>query len=443
MSGLLPLELMPGQSPPIAIVTPTDQRGVLWIVTWFCLATAVVSLLIRVYVRIAFSQSYGKDDISIFGAFISFIVQSSIAIYEVRLGVGQTLQDVRPENLQQLQKAYYISDLFYVITIWIAKCSVILLLLRLTAKTEQALVANIILFATIVLGVVSLLITALSCDLSSPWIFIGKQCSGLAQRRKAVAAFDIFTELSLFATLVLIVSSVQLRLSKKLAVILGFTFRLLLFFPLGFRLHYILAAIDSADPTLKSVNVVITSQVQLSAAIVSATIPCLRPFMAATYTTWGGRVDTVSGSGYQKGAYGSGKEEGSHLSQGTKIKGFLSRRIERSQNTTGAEHSQDIALEPLATRRKKESQGWEEIASTLEDQGSKQYSSAAFDEREHEYDSKISTGNLVQEDQQSSDSHDSQRMIIRRDLEWSVRYEHRPSLSGDHIEEHGERARRF
>lgn len=66
-----PFQLMPGQSPPIAIVTSTDQRGVLWIVTWFCLVTAIVSLLIRVYVRIAFSQSYGKDDISILGAFVS------------------------------------------------------------------------------------------------------------------------------------------------------------------------------------------------------------------------------------------------------------------------------------------------------------------------------------------------------------------------------------
>ena len=77
-----PLELMPGQAPPIAIVTPTDQRGVLWIVTWFCLATAIVSLLIRIYVRIAFSQSYGKDDISIFGAFVSATTSSKTSSKE-------------------------------------------------------------------------------------------------------------------------------------------------------------------------------------------------------------------------------------------------------------------------------------------------------------------------------------------------------------------------
>jgi hypothetical protein len=66
------VQLMPGQSPPIAIITPTDQRGVLWIVTPFCLVAVIVSVLIRAYVRVEFSQSYGKDDISIFGAFVCF-----------------------------------------------------------------------------------------------------------------------------------------------------------------------------------------------------------------------------------------------------------------------------------------------------------------------------------------------------------------------------------
>lgn len=64
------LQLMPGQSPPVAIITPTDQRGVLWIVAALCLVTAVLSLLIRGYVRAEFSQSYGHDDVSILGAFV-------------------------------------------------------------------------------------------------------------------------------------------------------------------------------------------------------------------------------------------------------------------------------------------------------------------------------------------------------------------------------------
>ena len=57
--------LLPGQTPPLAIVTPTDQRGVLFIVTALCLGSSLVSLIIRAYVRIEISRSYGHDDFSV------------------------------------------------------------------------------------------------------------------------------------------------------------------------------------------------------------------------------------------------------------------------------------------------------------------------------------------------------------------------------------------
>jgi hypothetical protein len=115
----------------------------------------------------------------------------------------------------------------YIITIWTAKCSVILLLSRLTAKTKKALVARIVLGATVALGMIAFLITALACNLDSLWIFIGKQCAGRSERWKSIAAFDIFTELTLFATFFFIISELQLRREKKFTILLGFAFRLL------------------------------------------------------------------------------------------------------------------------------------------------------------------------------------------------------------------------
>ena len=103
----------------------------------------------------------------------------------------------------------------------------ILLLLRLTAQASHALVIRIILGVTAALGLVSFLLAALVCDLKSPWIFIGEQCSGIGARWDAIAAFDIVTELAVIAGLFFVMYDVQLRRRKKLAVILGFAFRLL------------------------------------------------------------------------------------------------------------------------------------------------------------------------------------------------------------------------
>jgi hypothetical protein len=195
------------------------------------------------------------------------------------------------------------------------------------------------------------------------------------------------------------------------------------------------------------VNTVTLTQVELATAIVTATIPCLRPFMTATYTTWGGRVDTVSGSGYHKRAYAFGRD-GSTPSQGTAVKAFFSRRTDRSQNNTGTEQSQDIALGAMPTsntHRREDSQGWKEITSnTSLDDGHKsdRHPSNLTQEVGSEY---INNSRQipVQEDQQSASSQDSQKMIIRRDLEWSVRYEHRRSINGEETEVHEEYNRHF
>ena len=55
--------LLPGQNPPLFTVTPTDQAGVIVNVTAFCLVIAVVSILIRSYVRYEINrQQIAWDD---------------------------------------------------------------------------------------------------------------------------------------------------------------------------------------------------------------------------------------------------------------------------------------------------------------------------------------------------------------------------------------------
>lgn len=46
------IELLPGQSAPLTIITSTDQSGVVLIVTAIGLAFAFVSMLIRVYIQL-------------------------------------------------------------------------------------------------------------------------------------------------------------------------------------------------------------------------------------------------------------------------------------------------------------------------------------------------------------------------------------------------------
>lgn len=56
-------ELLPGQSPPLSVITPTDQSGIVLIGTALALIFALLSMLIRGFVRLQFRHEFARDDV--------------------------------------------------------------------------------------------------------------------------------------------------------------------------------------------------------------------------------------------------------------------------------------------------------------------------------------------------------------------------------------------
>lgn len=105
MSGAPPAGgLLPGQSAPLATITPTDHRGLVAIATALSLVFAFVSIVIRAYVRYQFSNSFGADDVVIGVTFLFSVFQSITVFIAVGKGFGRTLQDIASPNLSGLQK---------------------------------------------------------------------------------------------------------------------------------------------------------------------------------------------------------------------------------------------------------------------------------------------------------------------------------------------------
>ena len=146
------------------------------------------------------------------------------------------------------------------------------------------------------------------------------------------------------------------------------------------RLHYLGGELRSFDTTLDGVFATICTQIDMNYAIVSATIPCLRPFMAATSTQ-----HSIPAKSQGSSRYGTGtarlETPGNNIALAS-----LSSKLE-GPSETGKEAS---------TSTKKVS-GWNGFDHTV---------------------SVISPG-----DQHSIESHESKQMIIRKDVEWAVSYE--------------------
>jgi len=77
---------------------------------------------------------------------------------------------------------YYVSILFFVISLGLSKISVAFLLLRLTPSKKHRRVFYVIVALIATWTVASTFAVALQCNLSHPWILIQETCPGAVLR---------------------------------------------------------------------------------------------------------------------------------------------------------------------------------------------------------------------------------------------------------------------
>ncbi|KAI9052340.1 hypothetical protein LZ554_003690 [Drepanopeziza brunnea f. sp. 'monogermtubi'] len=276
-------ELLPGQSAPLAIVSASDQGGIVVIATALGLALglafALVSILVRVYISRGIRSA---ADIAVATAMVFSILQASAVFFSVSHGFGEAIDDIPFNSWVQAEMAIYISEILYIITLCTTKCSVALLFTLLSPDRGHKIASNAILAVSTLSMLISVLMVAIRCDIAHPYMVSQQTCPNLFSRWQAIAGMDITTEICLFSISVCMINSLRLPLEKKAMVVLAFGLRLLIIVPAIFHLVSIPAVLNSPDSNTKSAPLtVIYMQIELSGAIIAATTPCLRPFTRA------------------------------------------------------------------------------------------------------------------------------------------------------------------
>lgn len=123
-----------GQSPPFAVVTPTDHSAWIIIATALGFSCVLLFSFIRLGVRLTIAPPFGLDDVFLGAATVSLpsirympwifsddiffwsrlvtdqhaqvvsFAQTSTVLYAVSLGLGKSIELVKPERLVQVQK---------------------------------------------------------------------------------------------------------------------------------------------------------------------------------------------------------------------------------------------------------------------------------------------------------------------------------------------------
>jgi hypothetical protein len=180
-----------------------------------------------------------------------------------------------------------------------SRCCVVIFVLRLTPIESHRRVAYGIIIATALWAIGAVFSSALQCDPSQPWRLVGQHCDNFYTRLKTVCVIDAILEAAIVACTVFMVRPLKTTASKKFVVVFVFSFRLPIIVIIAFRLHTFHHAGLTTNFTLLEAMYITLTQTQVNYSLISATIPNLRPIINNLNTHYGAMAEsTLAGSNY-------------------------------------------------------------------------------------------------------------------------------------------------
>ncbi|KAL2410375.1 hypothetical protein ABEF95_000490 [Exophiala dermatitidis] len=369
-------------------ITPDDHAGSVWIAALLCLVYSVLTLFLRGHLR---WKMYGPDDYLALVATLLQVGEVAAVIVGLQHGLGKTQDLILASELKQASRAAFTGFIFFVLAGAAAKVSTLCLMMRLfnfTGPRSQNEPRSRVLYWTSIglLAAISLWallsIVALSADCHAATFIRGDQgkCSRQFLRWQLITAFDVVTECVLVLLSIIIVWPVQMAFYMKSQVVLAFAFRLPVAALSIVHLKFISEYAGSSNPGVAMATVLVIQQVQLCWSLIAATVPNLKSFVKSFSSGFGIQLDPDSTRAYSSGRYaGSNQYEMGSVNANA---GSKSRSANRSYN--------DVETQTHMPHQ----------------------------EPDDSTDSKPTT-----RDQGSIDSAGSQDHIIRKDVQWNIRYE--------------------
>ena len=167
------------------------------------------------------------------------------------------------------------------LTLGLAKLSVLLLLRGICTDKRHRFVTLATCCAVLLWTVGGIVALAARCGTKLPWTAtdVPRQCIDMSTFWIAMLPVDVITEVIIVTIPILLVIRLQTALSKKTVIVAAFMFRLALVAASIVRIPYVISYSPSTDFTFRTVNTEILNQVVLSVSIISACVPCLKPFL--------------------------------------------------------------------------------------------------------------------------------------------------------------------
>ncbi|KUJ09389.1 uncharacterized protein LY89DRAFT_788259 [Mollisia scopiformis] len=243
-----------------------------------CFTFPIIGL--RFITRIYITKKLWWDDWTILIATVLMLPNTAIPIYLSYHGLGLHFYDVHPADTPNLEKLFYISQIFYVLIQNIPKFSILLLYLRIFPTPRFRKMLFIAMAWQVAHTLAFLCGVAFQCvPVDSFWDpFIKKDhCIDIATLTYFGAGFSIFEDIVIMSLPVYELKGLNLSLRKRMALVFMFALGSFACVTSMIRLKFMIGFGKSIDSTWTNVDVVIWSQIETYTAVICGCLMCIRP----------------------------------------------------------------------------------------------------------------------------------------------------------------------
>ncbi|KAF2085510.1 putative integral membrane protein [Saccharata proteae CBS 121410] len=297
---------------------PRDNSGAVIYTGVIGGSVAILAVILRCVARTpkyaGSNGGFGADDFAMLAA----MVRNGLSKIIPEIGLGKDIWNVPFNNITLMLHLYYFDELLYINALTLTKISILLFYLRIFPQATFRKWAWSLIGCCVVYSLLSSFLLIFQCiPVSLAWNrWDGEHhghCTNLVPLTWITALLNVFLDVVIIALPFPQLAKLNTSMRKKFRVMVMFALGLFVTVISTLRLHWMLEAADSKNPTWDWVTIGYWSVVEVDAGVLCACLPALRKLLLKTFPTLLGD-DSVKGSAATGSSRPSDMDPSSELS---------------------------------------------------------------------------------------------------------------------------------
>ncbi|KAG9189156.1 hypothetical protein G6011_06024 [Alternaria panax] len=288
----------------------TSSYGITWdnssrqpmflIVTGVLLLFSTTAVALRLYCRFTFIRHVGLDDKFMVCAWTIAVALGIQNGFHISWGTGRHNADLDASIIMvPTFKHWYAYQLVYPLALLFVKASILALYYRIFTQTRFRYAVYAVGIFVTVQTIVITFVNAFECGTKEPWRAwvptFPQGCNDLARTYFAMASVNILTDILILVMPVRAFAQLKLQRAKRFALLGVFMVGGVAVIASIVRLYALWVYAVTDDPPYDDIFILLLSQIEVNAAIISASAPALRPLLKKAFTS---SSHDCSGPGY-------------------------------------------------------------------------------------------------------------------------------------------------